>query len=148
MTNDDTNNDKTPALRILIVDDLSVHRTLLRSGLQQLNPFLQIDVADNVAQAKGILERLRVDAIICDWKMPGGGGDTLLHWIRMRPMYKYVPFIMISGQDEREDIIRAFVELGVDNYITKPFIPSMVYEKLIRAVNKHRSLRTKYGTKQ
>jgi CheY-like chemotaxis protein len=133
--------DNMPALRILLVDDVSVHRTLLQSGLSRLNPFLQLDVASSVDEAREKLIGERFDAVVCDWKMPGEGGDGLLAWMRQRPVFKYVPFIMISAQTERQEIILAFVELGVDDYVTKPFTPSAVYEKILRALEKKRALR-------
>jgi len=133
--------DSMPALRILLVDDVSVHRTLLQSGLLRLNPFLQLDVASSVEEARAKLAGDRFDALVCDWKMPGEGGEVLLSWMRQRPMFKYVPFIMISAQTERQEIILAFVELGVDDYVTKPFTPSAVYEKILRALEKKRALR-------
>jgi CheY-like chemotaxis protein len=130
-----------PAFRILLVDDVSVHRTLLQSGLLRLNPFLQLEVAGSVEEAREKLTSERFAAVVCDWKMPGEGGDGLLRWMRQRPSFKYVPFIMISSQTERQDIILAFVELGVDDYVTKPFTPAAVYEKILRAVEKKRTLR-------
>jgi CheY-like chemotaxis protein len=133
--------DNGPALRILLVDDVSVHRTLLQSGLLRLNPFLHLEVAGSVAEAREKLTGERFDAVVCDWKMPGEGGDSLLGWMRQRPEFKYVPFIMNSAQSERQKIILAFVELGVDDYVTKPFTPASVYEKILRAVEKKRSLR-------
>lgn len=130
-----------PALRVLLVDDVSVHRTLLQSGLLRLNPFLQLDTACSVEEAREKLAGDRFDAVVCDWKMPGEGGDGLLGWMRQRPAFKFVPFIMISAQTERQEIILAFVDLGVDDYVTKPFTPAAVYEKILRAVEKKRALR-------
>jgi CheY-like chemotaxis protein len=130
-----------PALRILLVDDVSVHRTLLQTGLSRLNPFLHLEAAGSVREARDKLAEERFDAVVCDWKMPGEGGDGLLGWMRQRPAFKYVPFIMNSSQTERQEIILAFVELGVDDYVTKPFTPASVYEKILRAVDKKRSLR-------
>lgn len=139
--NRNSTDESMPALRILLVDDVSVHRTLLQSGLLRLNPFLQLDVAGSVEEAREKLTGDRFDAVVCDWKMPGEGGDGLVGWMRQRPAFKYVPFIMISAQTERQEIILAFVELGVDDYVTKPFTPSAVYEKILRAVEKKRALR-------
>jgi two-component system, OmpR family, phosphate regulon response regulator PhoB len=133
--------DGLPALRILLVDDVSVHRTLLQSGLQRLNPFLQLEVAGSVEEAREKLTGEGFDAVVCDWKMPGEGGDSLLGWMRQRPAFKYVPFIMNSTQTARQEIILAFVGLGVDDYVTKPFTPASVYEKILRAVDKKRALR-------
>ena len=73
--------------------------------------------------------------------MPQEGGEGLLRWMRMRPAFKYVPFVMLSSKTDREEIISAFTELGVDGYVTKPFTADVVYDKVIAAVEKKRGLR-------
>ena len=123
-------------LRLLIVDDVAVHRTLLMSGLRRINPFLEIEQAASVDEAIELLSQGKFDAVVCDWMMPGQGGEVLLRWMRARPMFKYVPFVMISSKTENEDIIEAFMALGVDGYITKPFTPSGVYGKVTAAIEK------------
>ena len=77
--------------------------------------------------------------VISDWNMPDGGGAELVRWMRSMAAYKRVPFVMISGNDEQEKIIQAFMDLGVDAYVVKPFTPASLYEKAIKAIEKKKT---------
>lgn len=129
--------DYSKPLRLLIVDDVAVHRMLLLSGLKRLNPFMEVDEAVSGNQAIAKLEGSQhYDAVVCDWMMPDGNGEDLLRWMRARPHFKRVPFIMLSGKSDNLEIIKAFMELGVDGYVVKPFMPRDVYQQVVDVINK------------
>ena len=123
---------------ILVVDDVQVHRFQMASGLGRINPFLKITEATSIAEAVKKLEQpgARFDIVVSDWNMPGGGGDLLVKWMRVRHAYKKIPFLMISSNKENSDIIKAFMELGVDAYVVKPFTPQDLYVKIRQAIEK------------
>jgi CheY-like chemotaxis protein len=123
---------------ILIVDDVQVHRFLMKSGLERVNPCLKITEAKSCAEATALLDDGKYDAVVSDWNMPSGDGGLLAKWMRQRPHYKRVPFIMISSNQESEDIISAFMELGVDGYVVKPFTPHDFYAKIKLAIENRR----------
>jgi CheY-like chemotaxis protein len=123
-------------LKILVVDDVQVHRYLMTSGIARLNPFVKIDEATSLDEAITKLSNSQYNVVISDWNMAGGGGDELVKWMRSRANFRRVPFIMISGNTDNEDIIRAFMELGVDAYVVKPFTPQDLYQKMIAAFDK------------
>ena len=123
-------------LRILLVDDVQVHRYLMVTGLSRINPFVKTDEADSVEQATALLSTKEYDAVVSDWNMPGGGGGELVKWMRGRPHFRRVPFVMISGNDDNEDIIAAFMKLQVDAYVVKPFKAGDLYAKLVEAIGK------------
>lgn len=124
-------------LRLLVVDDVAVHRTLLVSGLGRINPFVKVEEAGSGNEAITKLGgEKRYDAVICDWLMRDGSGEDLLRWMRARPHFKHVPFIMISGKSSAQEIIEAFTRLGVDGYIVKPIMPNDVYQKVVNAIDK------------
>jgi CheY-like chemotaxis protein len=123
-------------LKILVVDDVQVHRYLMTSGIARLNPFVKIDEATSLDDAIAKLSNGKYNVVISDWNMAGGGGDELVKWMRLRANFRRVPFIMISGNTDNEDIIRAFMELGVDAYVVKPFTPQDLYQKMIAAFDK------------
>jgi CheY-like chemotaxis protein len=123
-------------LKILVVDDVQVHRYLMTSGIARLNPFVKIDEATSLDEAITKLSNGQYNVVISDWNMAGGGGDELVKWMRSRANFRRVPFIMISGNTDNEDIIRAFMELGVDAYVVKPFTPQDLYQKMIAAFDK------------
>lgn len=121
-------------MRVLVVDDVQVHRFLMTSGLERVNPFMEIDEASSLEEAIAKLGANRYHAVVSDWNMAGGGGDQLVKWMRARPNFKRVPFIMISGNNDSESIISAFMALGVDAYVVKPFTPLGLYQKIIAAL--------------
>jgi CheY-like chemotaxis protein len=123
-------------LKILVVDDVQVHRYLMTSGIARLNPFVKIDEATSLDEAITKLSNGQYNVVISDWNMAGGGGDELVKWMRSRANFRRVPFIMISGNTDNEDIIRAFMELGVDAYVVKPFTPHDLYQKMMTAFDK------------
>lgn len=128
-------------MRILVVDDVKVHLSLMRAGLRRIDPFMIVDLVESIAEAQGSMAENSYDAVICDWMMPGGGGHDLLEWMRKRPHYAYVPFVMMSARDENDDVIKAFVEFGVDDYVVKPFTPDVVYQKVTAAIVRVRNKR-------
>lgn len=122
--------------RVLIVDDVEVHRVLMNSYLHKINPFITTELASTVAEAIAALSDGRFDAVISDWNLPQQGGGELLKWMRARANFNRVPFIMVSSNTDNEDIIHAFMALGVDAYVTKPFKAQDLYEKLVAAYDK------------
>jgi CheY-like chemotaxis protein len=122
--------------RVLIVDDVEVHRVMMDTFLRKINPFLTVEDASSVHEAIQKLGEGKFDAVVSDWNLPERGGDALLKWMRARPNFNRVPFIMVSGNTESEDIIHAFMELGVDAYVTKPFNARDLYEKIVNAYEK------------
>lgn len=124
-------------LHLLVVDDVAVHRMLLVSGLGRINPFMKVEEAGSGNDAISKLSGdEHYDAVICDWLMRDGSGEDLLRWMRTRPHFKRVPFIMVSGKSSAQEIIEAFAGLGVDDYVVKPFMPKDVYRKTVEAIDK------------
>ncbi|HWO13419.1 MAG TPA: sigma-54 dependent transcriptional regulator [Polyangiaceae bacterium] len=104
--------------RILVVDD----DPLLRSNLSELFTEEGFDViaaaggVDAVALAKGRAP----DLIVCDVAMPGMDGHAVLRALREHSPTAKVPFIFLSARAERSEV-RAGMNLGADDYLTKPF---------------------------
>lgn len=82
-------------------------------------------------EAIALLEREEVDIIISDWNMPEVSGDELLLHVRRHPRYRDTPFIMATTNNQRDFIITA-LQLGVTQYIIKPFT-AVDFERKIRA---------------
>jgi two-component system chemotaxis response regulator CheY len=126
--------------RVLVVDDVEVHRVLMDSFLRKINPFLTVEDASTVPEAIEKLSAGKFDAVVSDWNLPDHGGDELLKWMRARANFNRVPFIMVSGNIESEDIIHAFMKLGVDAYVTKPFNAQDLYDKIVAAYEARNSV--------
>ena len=122
--------------RILVVDDVEVHRFMMNSFLSKINPFMTIEQASTVDQAIAKLSDGHFDAVVSDWNLPGQNGEVLLKWMRARANFNRVPFIMVSSNTDNQDIIHAFMALGVDAYVTKPFKAQDLYGKITAAYDK------------
>ena len=116
-------NDK---LHILIVDDDDRIRDLLKDFLSD-NHYI-VSTAENSDQAKEKLKYLRFDIIILDVMMPGQNGYDLTKEVKSK--FK-VPIILLTAKGEVENRIKG-LELGADDYISKPFEPK---ELLLRIKN-------------
>ena len=102
-------------MTILIADDETVIVKLLRASLQY-NGFSTIAVTDG-AQALQTIEKKLPDLVILDIKMPTMDGFEVCGRLRE---WSQVPIIMLSGQSDEKDKVKC-LELGADDYITKPF---------------------------
>jgi CheY-like chemotaxis protein len=127
-------------LSFLLVDDVQVHRFLMASGIERLNPLIKLDQASSLDEAIVKLSGDTYNAVISDWSMPGGGGGELIRWMRARKHFLRVAFVMISGKNNSEDIIKAFMELEVDAYVVKPFKSHDLLDKVMNAIDKRQKL--------
>ena len=113
--------------RILVVDDERGLVKLIRLNLEQDG--FEVVEANNGAEA---MEKLRVtlpDLVLLDVMMPDMDGFQVLKMIRE---IGNTPVIMLTAKGEESDIVRG-LELGADDYITKPFSPKILTSR-IRAV--------------
>lgn len=114
-------------MKILVVDDERLIRNVIREYLE--NEKYEVFEAENGFDALRVLETNRVDLIILDIMMPRMDGFETLKEIRKT---KDTPVIMLSAMKEEEDKLSSF-NLGVDDYITKPFSP----KELVARVKVH-----------
>jgi DNA-binding response OmpR family regulator len=123
-------------LRVLIADDSSLMRDIIRESLGEEFEFIEPVMATNGEEARQkLLAGSHFDLILCDWEMPGLNGDELLRWLREESHIKNVPFIMITAKDDGESIMEV-IKLGVTDYIVKPFSPETLCEKVTRVFKK------------
>lgn len=131
--------DLTQELSVLVVDDVKVHGFLMESGIRQINPWTTVEQAGGVAEALYKLEHGKFNVVVSDWNMPDGGGAAIIKWMRSRVHFRRVPFVMISDMNDNSDIIGAFMELGVDAYVVKPFNKQDLYDKIVAAWTKRQT---------
>jgi two-component system chemotaxis response regulator CheY len=118
--------DKT--MKILVVDDFSTMRRIVKNILRQLN-FNTIVEADDGSTALDILQKEKIDMVVSDWNMPKMTGLELLKAIRSDDALKDIPFLMVTAEAQQENIIEA-VKSGVSNYIVKPFTAETLGQKI------------------
>jgi len=115
-------------IRILIVDDFSTMRRIVKNLLNDLG-FTNTAEADDGTTALIELHKSRFDLVITDWNMPGMSGIDLLKAIRADPALAKIPVLMVTAEAKREQIIEA-AQAGVNGYIIKPFTAATLEDKL------------------
>src|SRR5512142_2665135 len=106
-------------LTALVVDDFSTMRRIVRNILRDLQ-FKNIIEAEDGDAAVTILKTQKVDLIVSDWNMPKMTGLDLLKWVRSNEKTVNLPFLMVTAESQKENIIEA-VKAKVSNYVVKPF---------------------------
>lgn len=122
-----------PKTNFLIVDDMEPLRRVVRSMLRELG-YHHIFEAAGVSQAIQVLEKSgsighNIDVILSDWQMPGMTGLEFLEFVRTTEQYAGLPFLMITAEGQREQIIAA-IQMGVSSYLVKPISPGQLQDKL------------------
>ena len=116
-------------LKILIVDDFPTMRRIVRTLMKQ-NGFDNFTEAEDGEQAYKMLQADgNFEMIVSDWNMPHMTGLELLKAVRADARFKHLPFLMVTAEAEKENIIEA-VKAGVSNYIVKPFTGQALKDKL------------------
>jgi two-component system chemotaxis response regulator CheY len=119
--------------KILVVDDMLTMRKLVIRCLKDLG-FGNITEADDGETAWPLLETaakgpVPFQLVISDWNMPKLPGIELLKKVRSNDSTKGVPFMFITAEAEMAQVMEA-IKSGASNYITKPFTPATLKDKL------------------
>ncbi len=115
-------------MRILIVDDFSTMRRIIKNLLNDLG-YTNTAEAEDGNSALTALSQGSFEFVVTDWNMPGMTGIELLKAIRADERFKTLPVLMVTAEAKREQIIEA-AQNGVNGYIIKPFTAQTLEEKL------------------
>ncbi len=121
--------------KILVVEDDKSISDLITLHLKK-NDFEYL-VVHNGEDALSHLDNFMPDFIILDWMIPGLSGLEVLRRIRNKQEYKKLPILMLTAKNSEQDKIISF-ESGLDDYITKPFLPSELIAR-VKAILKRTS---------
>ena len=116
-------------MKVLIIDDEQLIREVIKEYC--LNENYEVLEAENGLVALDILKREMVDAIVLDIMMPKMDGYTFFK--EMKEKYQ-IPTIVVSARSDEYDKLMGF-ELGIDDYLTKPFSPKELIAR-IKAITK------------
>lgn len=119
-------------MRILVVDDFQTMRRIIINLLRQLG-FTNVVEAQDGQLALDKVKEDKIDLVISDWNMPNMTGLDFLKELRASEKYKDLPFIMVTAEGKKENVIAA-VQAGVNNYIVKPFNAATLKEKLTKVI--------------
>ncbi len=112
-------------LKILVVDDESRMRKLVRDFLVKSN-YEVVEAEDGAAALDIFFESNDIDLVILDVMMPKMDGWQVCREIRA---YSKVPIIMLTAKTDERDELQGF-EMGVDEYISKPFSPKILVARV------------------
>ncbi len=116
-------------MKILVVDDSSTMRRIIKNTLARLN-YKDVLEAENGAEAWGLMESNKdLGMLITDWNMPEMNGLELVKKVRGSGHFNELPIIMVTTEGGKTEVIAA-LKAGVNNYIVKPFTPQVLKEKL------------------
>ncbi len=114
-------------MKILVIDDEALMRDLI-SQLLQTRGWAVMEAPDGragLAQARQHLP----DLILCDYDMMGMNGYEILAELRTSPATASIPFILVTGATDRVGV-RQTMELGADDYLTKPFSEAALFKSV------------------
>lgn len=115
--------------KILLVDDKSEFRTLLKVILQKK---YHVETASNGLEALAMLtNRFFPDLIISDLNMPSVDGAKLVEQVYASDVFKHIPIIILSSVSDSKDKIHLF-NLGIADYLEKPFNPQELEVRISR----------------
>ena len=115
-------------MKFLVVDDFSTMRRIVKNLLHDLG-YPNVTEADDGKTALPMLQAGGFDFVVSDWNMPNMDGLTLLQTVRSDPTLKNLPFLMITAEAKKENIIAA-AQAGANGYVVKPFTAATLDEKL------------------
>jgi adenylate cyclase len=127
----------TPAApgRILIADDNRVNQLLLARGLEKQGH--DVAFAEHGRAALDLLRREQFDLLLLDVLMPELDGYGVLDELKADPHLRDIPVIMTSALDELDSVVKC-VEMGAEDYLTKPINPVLLNARINASLEKKR----------
>ena len=122
--------------RILVVEDEPISREITQMLLEDVG--LAIDLAEDGLQAVEKARSGRYASILMDMQMPKMNGLDATRQIRKLPGHQSTPILAMTANAFAEDKDRCF-EIGMDDFITKPIQPEILYETLLKWLERHRA---------
>ncbi|MCK9375611.1 MAG: response regulator [Syntrophobacterales bacterium] len=120
---------------ILVVDDNRMNRLMLARGLEQQGH--RAAFAENGRQALEMLAEQDFDLILLDIEMPEMNGYQVLERLGADVHWRDLPVIMISAVEEIDSVVRC-IEMGAEDYLTKPFNPVLLKARVEACLEKKR----------
>ncbi|WP_214001068.1 phosphate regulon transcriptional regulator PhoB [Arsukibacterium sp.] len=115
------------ARKILVVEDEAPIRDMLCFVLEQ-NGYQAITAEDFPSAVNQLIEPYP-DLVLLDWMIPGGSGIQFAKKMKQHELTRNIPIIMITARGEEEDKVRG-LEVGADDYVTKPFSPKELMARI------------------
>ena len=134
------------AKKVLVVDDEVSIREMLRLALE-ISDFECLEAAD-IHEAYSLITDESPDMVLLDWMLPGGSGIELLRRLKKEEATAALPVIMLTAKTHEDNVVQG-LEVGADDYITKPFAPKELIARmraiLRRATNEEAGSKLRVG---
>jgi two-component system, OmpR family, phosphate regulon response regulator PhoB len=115
---------------VLVVEDESALVEILRYNLEKEG--FRVSAATDGEEALTAIAEQKPDLVVLDWMLPLVSGLEICRQLRRKPETRDLPVIMLTARGEETDRVRG-LEIGADDYITKPFSPGELVAR-VRAV--------------
>ena len=119
---------------LLVVDDNEDNRFTLTRRLAR-EGYANVVTANDGRQGLELLRSQDVDLVLLDISMPELNGYQVLEQLKNDPRLRDIPVIMISAVDEIDSVVRC-IELGAEDYLTKPFNPTLLRARVGASLEK------------
>lgn len=120
---------------ILIAEDERGQAEILKYNLEEEG--FRVGVAPDGQQALDMIEDAVPDLLILDWMLPEKSGIKIMKKLRSGTDTKSLPVIMLTARGEEDDRLRGF-EVGVDDYVVKPYLPSELIARVHAVLRRSR----------
>jgi adenylate cyclase len=120
---------------VLVVDDNEMNRDILSRRLQRQGH--TVIAAENGKKALAQLQNQPFDLILLDVMMPEMNGYQVLEHLKADPALRHIPVIIISALDDLDSVVRC-IELGAEDYLFKPFNPTLLKARIGASLEKKR----------
>ncbi len=127
---DQWSSQRSDKARVLVVDDEESNRKLLTRLLGREYDVVTLPDGE---EALALLERVDVDVVLLDVRLPGLDGFAVCSRLKMMPRTRLVPVVLVTGLDAREHRLRG-IHVGADDFLTKPFDAEELHARLASLV--------------
>jgi DNA-binding response OmpR family regulator len=125
--------------KLLLIEDDQIMRENTAEILELSN--FKVEVAENGKVGVKKAKEFNPDLIVCDIMMPELDGYGVLHMLSRDPSTSTIPFIFLTAKAEKSDIRRG-MELGADDYLTKPFEEMDLLNAIDARLKRHEKVNT------
>lgn len=122
--------------KILVVDDEEDILDLVRFNLSREG--YDVVCADSGERALEIVKAQSIDLMVLDLMLPGLDGLTVARQLKSNPIYYHIPIVMLSAKGKESDVVTG-LEVGAEDYITKPFSPRILAARVRAVLRRHMS---------
>jgi len=125
---------KPMSATILVVEDEPTIQSLIEINLRRAGHVVQL--APDAETARRLIKDALPDLVLLDWMLPGMSGVDFARLLRGEARTRRLPIIMLTARAEERDKIEA-LDLGADDYVTKPFSPRELIARIKAVLRRH-----------